>query len=358
MKVAMSEYQGRCDVKGTAVGHAPKVLMDYYNIISEFSDVTVFAPRTILRSIERNVSKTARVFPAYIVMRGHNSFFKKIHNKLGMFRNIRLTLKYAKTDVIWFFNVEFYLMLYLAFCRKPKQKIVCTLFINGYEGGTIAKLKQKIFERAQKKMHIIIASGKGFFYKNAKCVYIPDYIYDESKFKEYKEVHKEGFAICAGTMNRDKQLDELIDAFNKSGYPLKIVGRFYDEKWLEDLKAKANSNITIENKYLEYSEYLELIAKATYCILPYSPEKYGIQTSGVLQESMFLGTVPVAHKRVLSASGAEGIGYEKIEELSTIDFNQDSSVYNEKINDIINKDYTVESVVAKYKEIFGDKEVI
>ena len=154
----MVEYQGRCDENSVAVGHSPKVLADYYNIISGFTKTTVYAPRTILRSMERGSSlvKSAKVLPGYIPMKAHNSLFEKINNKLKMFNNIKLALKNSKDDTVWFFNVEFYLMLYLAFHRKPKQKIVCTLFIEGYKGGLVAKIKQKIFEKAQKKIDVII----------------------------------------------------------------------------------------------------------------------------------------------------------------------------------------------------------
>ena len=114
----MVEYQGRCDENKTAVGHSPKVLMEYYKILSDFTNVSVCAPKTILRSIDREISKKSKVLPHNIVMKSKNSFLTKIKNKIYMFENIKLALKNTDADTVWFFNVEFYFWLYMAFSKK------------------------------------------------------------------------------------------------------------------------------------------------------------------------------------------------------------------------------------------------
>ena len=51
-KLTVCEYQGRCDAKGNAVGHAPKVLSEYVSYVRDDFDVTVYAPETILKASE------------------------------------------------------------------------------------------------------------------------------------------------------------------------------------------------------------------------------------------------------------------------------------------------------------------
>jgi hypothetical protein len=59
-------------------------------------------------------------------------------------------------------------------------------------------------------------------------------------------------------------------------------------------------------------------------------EQYGCRTSGVLIESMFLHTIPIAPRKLLEANGIQGIGYDNIEELKDVNiFNYNCQVdYN------------------------------
>ncbi|OQA26656.1 MAG: hypothetical protein BWY61_00568 [Firmicutes bacterium ADurb.Bin354] len=342
--LTIAEYQGRRDESGRAVGHAPKVLTEYVSCVHEGMDVRIFAPKTVIRSacciagVKKNVSvnesKNAslwkelirehkvRVLPHSIVMKGNISFCGRVMNKLRMFANIRAVLRNAPGDKVWFFNTEYYLMLYLALFGNGGKEIVITTFMEGFragKNGRFAFLKQKIFEKAQKKIKLIIATGPKFEFKNAESVFIPDYVYDPDVYEKYRRKRKDKelkkYAVCLGTMNPEKQLEEMVTAFTRVGFPLIVAGCFYDKDRLAALKEIAGDNIDIRDGYLSRDAYMELLAGAEFAVLPYSPDQYATQTSGVLQEAVFLDTVPLSYNAVLDGNAVPGVGFDSFEDL-------------------------------------------
>ena len=156
-KLVLAEYQGRHDTDGKAVGHAPKVLGEYAQLTADAFDIQILAPRCILKATNEAGRTNAKVLPHSILMKSGNSVFQKIWNKVRMFSNIKIALK-SDSDTIWFFNTEFYLMLYLALFGNGNKKIVCTLFMEKFGSGFMGKIKQKIFEIAQTNMSLIISA--------------------------------------------------------------------------------------------------------------------------------------------------------------------------------------------------------
>ena len=351
MSICMVEYQGRCDEALKAVGHSPKVLEEYYGYIKDLDKVSVLAPETILKDASLEIKEKSSTLPHYILMKSGNSFLEKIANKKYMFDNISNALKKSDADTLWFFNVEFYFWLYMAF-HSTKKRIVVTSFIGGFGGGFVGKIKQRIFEKAQKRIALIIGSGKNFEFKNCVSSYIPDYVFQKEKYEKYLSVKKQKRAVVLGTMGSDKQLEQLIAQFSKINYPLLIAGRFYDKDWFEECKRKSTPNITVTDKYISDEEYLKLLSESEYAILPYSREKYGKQTSGVLQEAMFLNTVPVAFGEVLSASNVSGKSIEAYEELTDEFFNEPVAAYTEKLTERRDSDFSEAVIRDRYKQIF------
>lgn len=352
MKIGMIGYQGRCDEKGVAVGHSPKVLGEYYKIAKNVADVSIYAPKTILRSTSCEISKGAKVLPFSIGMTGKKSLFVKILNKIHMFDNLSLAIKNSDDDILWFYNVEYYFWLYIFLHKRINKKIVCTLFINGYEGGIVAKVKQWVFEKAQRKIDYIVGTGASFSYKNVEHTFIPDYVYEADKLEKYLNVSKQDYAVCLGTMDRGKQLECLIDAFNHSGYRLVIAGRFYDKEWYKELCESSHDNIEIIDDYLDGERYMKLLSEARYCVLPYSPDKYGIQTSGVLQEAMFVDTIPVSFNRVLEGSGLPGVGIESWEDLYDANLLVEDKDIRDSLKRLRENVYDYNVVLDSYKKIF------
>lgn len=336
--IAMVEYQGRCDENARAVGHVPKVLPEYYAYIADDFDVSVYAPDVILKEAsERLTEAYVCTLPYRIVMRGNAPLTERIGNKLNMFKNISYVLKKNHEDVLWFYNVEFYLFLYLALFGNKGNKIAVTLFLDGFHSGALKSIKQKIFEAGQKKVWRCISTGASFNFKNMDSVFIPDYMYDEALYGRYEKNDKGAYAVCLGTMDKGKQLDELINAFNRMSFRLMIAGRFYDEAWYEALRSKASDNIEIRNEYLDTDEYLTLLSKARYVIVPYNEGNYSRQTSGVMQEAVFTGTVIVTHKDILSGNKLPGIGYKDYRDI-TDGLLEDTS-YNKKRDQAVLMEY-------------------
>ena len=330
-KLTVCEYQGRCDAKGNAVGHAPKVLSEYVSYVRDDFDVTVYAPETILKASALKGIKR-KILNDCIVMEGKSSFFSKVFNKFRMFRNISSVLKDSEADKVWFFNTEFYLMLYLALFGNRGKEIYITTFMEGFlagKNGPFAKIKQKIFEKAQKKIKLIIKTGPAFSFKNAPSVFIPDYACDPETFDvpeghipedeeiaEFADKHgKDGFAVCLGTMNSEKQLEEMTEAFKRMDFPLLIAGRFYDDERLAALKRSAGRETLIKNTYLSREDYAWLLKNAFMAVLPYAKDQYSAQTSGVMQEAVFAGTPVMAYEEVLEGNRVPGIGIRSFDSL-------------------------------------------
>jgi len=360
LKIAMIEYQGRCDETGKAVGHAPKVLKEYYNFIKDHFEVEILAPATILKECPEEITKNAFTLNENIVMKGHKTFKDKIDGKLSMFKNIKQAVKNTDADILWFFNVEYYIMLYFGLNRKPSgKKMVFTMFKEGFSGGFAGKIRQFFFGLAQKKIDLIIKTGQGFKYKNTKSVFVSDYYYDEEKYKAYKTDEKENLAVCLGTMGDGKQLEELVESFGKTDYPLKIAGRFYNKERFNKLKESASDNISIEDKYLSEEEYFTLLSKARYTVLPYSKTGYYNQTSGVLQEAVFLDTIPIANVSLLNCNEIKGIGFEDWKDMNStffknLDMKEDAlnNNYYREYKELRENRFSKQKISDSYESIF------
>ena len=342
--IALAEYQGRCDEAGKAVGHAPKVLAEYVRMTEQDHKISIYAPACIVREIPDDIVSCSEIHHLRheIIMKGHMPFIDRILNKFRMFLNIRHILHESDADVIWFFNVEFYLFLYLSIFGNAGKRIVVTMFIDGYHTGALAGIKQKIFERGQRRVSRCISTGPSFEYKNMPSVFIPDYVCDDSIYAKYRGNLKEACAVCLGTMDHGKELDELIEAFNRISYRLVIAGRFYDKSWFEDLKAKAADNIEIRDVYLDQEEYLSLLSHAVYAVLPYNERKYASQTSGVMQEAIFTDTIVLTHSDILTGNKVPGVGYRSYKDITDSLLGDDPNDKNGKRN---------RSILEKYKEL-------
>ena len=317
-RIVMAEYQGRCDTAGTAVGHAPKVMREYGDMLGGLShEVVYYAPAVILKAAGIRKDMPYKKLDHHILMKGKNSLAEKIFNKFRMFANISECLK-SDADIIWFFNTEFYFFLYLAIFGNRGRTVYANSFIGDFGRGFAPGIKRRIFERAQKKIKGIISTGPSFSFKNTKSIFIPDYSYAPEVYDRFRTENKEDIAVCLGTMNPDKKLEEMVEAFNKNGYPLKVVGRFYDKERFEKLKAAAAVNVEIRDEYPDRDDYLKMLGSARYVVLPYPEEKYSMQTSGVLQEAVFLDTIPLTYKAILEGNRIPGGGYSRMDEIGDV----------------------------------------
>ena len=358
--IGMTEYQGRCDEQDKPVGHCPKVLKEYYNFIKDDYLVRVYAPKNILRETDREIQKNSRVLPRRVVMHSKKTLATRIGGKLNMFKNISLAVSQSNEDILWFFNIEWYFMLWLALHKKPRdKKIIVTMFKEGFKGGIAGVFRQFIFNKAKKKIDLIITSGPSFKYGKCETVFIPDYVYSMEKYDKYLNKEKRDEVVCLGTMGDGKQLEELVSVFSMMDYPLTIAGRFYDKERLEALKSMASENVTIIDKYLSDEEYMDMLSSARYTILPYSKTAYTNQTSGVLQEAMFVNTIPIARRDVLTVNEIPGMPFDEWSDMDS-NYSEKLRIYAsnaEKIYSeyaLLRKDrYADYKVRREYKKVFA-----
>ena len=95
-----------------------------------------------------------------------------------------------------------------------------------------------------------------------------------------------------------------------------------------------------------------MLAEAKYTVLPYSPVNYASQTSGVMQEAMFLDTVPVTYEAILSGNGIPGVGFSAWKNLSAEQLAQDTTVFLREYQRLRKNEYSEDSVREKYQDIF------
>ncbi len=184
---------------------------------------------------------------------------------------------------------------------------------------------------------------------------MPDYLYGEEQYLCYQRLEKQEKAVCLGTMNRYKCLEELTDIFSESGYPLLIIGRFDDTRRFEQLKQRGGENIQIENRLLGQKEYYEILGSAKFSILPYDMKQYQNRTSGVLLESLYVGSIPVAPAGLLGQNKLPGIGYGDLKELASIDLKNVPADKIERERRLVLEEFGEGKAVEAFENVFQVK---
>ena len=87
-----------------------------------------------------------------------------------------------------------------------------------------------------------------------------------------------------------------------------------------------------------------MIAESKYTLLPYKLERYENATSGILLESIFLKSIPIAPKWLLENNNISGIGYDNLDDLPK-SINELNNVTREYTFDI--EDYRKDNIEKK-----------
>ena len=180
---------------------------------------------------------------------------------------------------------------------------------------------QWIYRQALKKIQGVIYTQKGLQIPHDNTLWTPDYFYDKKIYDKYRKMEKQDKVVCLGTMNRYKKLEELVEVFKEIPYQLEICGRFDDNERYQKLLAMKSENIAITNTVLSEEEYYTKLGQAKYSILPYDMEQYTNRTSGVLLESLYVGSIPIAPKQLLEQTDLPGYWYERMEVLKYENWN-------------------------------------
>ncbi|MCM1125475.1 MAG: hypothetical protein NC429_03305 [Lachnospiraceae bacterium] len=321
VRVLLVDYYGTCNKEGEPVGHSSKVLAEYSNLLKEKCKVgAAVSPCLIPKEIEKYNEIISLKYN--ICTEDAKSIAGRIRDKFKLFYNIRQAFKIKGYDVLWFYRTDFflYLFLYLFYRKEKEYKLIVQVYQDEFGKGWLGSLLKKIFMAGVSKADGIIYTRQGMQFPHRNTFYMPDYYYSEEKYAKYLGVKKQYKVVCLGAMNPYKKLEELVEVFNVNGICLEIKGFFYDKKRYEELCKVKKDNITIENRILGEEEYYSIMAEAQYSILPYDIQQYSGRTSGVLQESIFLGCIPIAPYQLLKENGSAGIGYEELRDLAERDF--------------------------------------
>lgn len=312
--IKMCNYYGMCDKEGDPIGHTIKVTNEYAGLLKERYAIHLLASPCIVRKCNRVYFEQVKALE-YNICVSFNSILKRIVDKFKLLININQV--FGDEGVLFFYQVDFFFFLYiLLFYRKQREtKIICLIYHQDFTGGKISIILQSIYNRALKKIDGVIYTQQGKAVNHKQTVWIPDYFYSEKQYASYQRITKKDRVVCVGTMNQYKQLETLVMAFAGKEIKLVIAGQFDDtERYNALLKIKTD-NIEIHNKKLSYEEYMEFLATSKYSILPYDMKQYVNRTSGVLLESIYVGSIPIAPRVLLTQNNLPGIGYEEFRDL-------------------------------------------
>lgn len=334
-KIALIDYIGDSLKNGELVGHPVNVGNQYIDMLKEKYQLYSVAPENEVHNLNTDNSISLR----HNSIRNKNSRIQIIINYFNEFKNLYYVWKSCDSkDILFFFNVDYALYFFLIFHNR--RKVICHTFtcIIDSEPIIINMLKKSLLHFSRKKISLQLFSNFNFRTYAQSNLFVPDFLYSKKTYDKYISDVKAEKIICVGTMSDSvKELKKMVEIFNNVDYKLEIIGRFFDAALYEELVRIKNPNITIRNKFISNEEYYSLIASAKYCILPYRVSCYMHRTSGVLLESIFLKSIPIAPNSILQNNRISGIGYSDMNELSSIDF------YNFDAASILNKWEIVDS---------------
>ena len=314
--ILMVDYYGTCDEKGKAIGHSPKVAREYRELFSEKETVALAVSPCIACEVRDAGFDDVYCLPYNIIESNYNKLSKRITDKFKLFVNIHHAFRIRGYDLLWFYRVDFFLFLYMLFAGKRKSRRICLIYQMGGGTGVLEKVINFVYKTGLMKFDGVIYTQPKMKIPVKMSLYMPDYWYKKDKYAHFAALPKAEKAVCLGAMNPYKQLEELVDIFNKSGYPLEIAGYFFDKARVARLKARAKENVSIRDCILSEEEYYEKLGGARYSILPYDMNQYKNRTSGILLESAFLRVIPVAPDRLLKENELSGIGYDSFSEIA------------------------------------------
>lgn len=341
--ITIVDYISHSDESNKPMGHPIKVINEAIDLLVPFTSVEVAASKNHIGEVKNTDRIKLKELPYHI-----NAFSEdKMGNLIKKWKNLRELFR-SQIGIKWFINVDFSMFLYLFLFGSKKNKIWITLCYNPLKDLVV--WKKKIIIHVLNKADLIIVTNKNFLKAvPGNVVFIPDYYYKEELYRKYQCSSKKNQVVCLGTMGETKQLEDLVEVAKSLSIPVIIKGNFaHDIERFNRLKKQAEGykNIFVENKYVGNDEYYKTISESEYVILPYDMTLYDERTSGILLETVFLRSVPVAPNKLLEYNNIEGIGYDLMSEL-------ESRLVNPIVTDII-----IEKNDVFVKKNFSEKAIM
>ena len=98
--IVFIDYCGSCDGEGKAIGHSPKVLMEYADLLKDHYKLEAILPLCVHESVKEGTFDRITNLPYQIVEEGNRGLLKRLVDKYKLFRNIGLANRY--TTFRWF----------------------------------------------------------------------------------------------------------------------------------------------------------------------------------------------------------------------------------------------------------------
>ena len=309
-RIYLVEYLNYVNENKADIGHGRKVLSDTFKMLSPMYDVVTISSEVYSKDIS-GLKKNIRIISQHT-----NGRIKVLLKKLG---NIISSFMIAKDSIMWFTNVEWTLLAFMAI-YKPKVPIVLTLYRNvvadmDLPGTKFKTLKKHLVKKGLSKADLLVVTNPNLLLANNQ-IHIPDYYYDDT-YEKYQGNEKDTYVVCLGAMRSSKDLRGVVEHFSNTDINVKIIGHFSDKNEYGYLQSHRGKNIEIVDQKLPYDSYYDILSKAEFSIMPYDMKCYKEATSGILLESIFLNTIPIAPSEILKENMIDGIGYSNINELPT-----------------------------------------
>ncbi len=339
-KAAIAEYINLENEKGEAVGHSPKVLEESADLLKNHCKIRVICSDSLKRYIGLEY-ETVQVIGNYHKMNKAFMFFNRWKNLNKIFDSVK------DCDMVWFTNVDWVLFFYLAFKKNIKIPIVVTLYrdivsdMKNYRSG-IRRIFGKICLSSMRRIMLYVVTNPSLkLFDNQ--IMLPDFYYSK-KYDKYSDTKKKEQIVCLGAMRGTKDLIGVVKHFSGTDIKVIIAGDFMYKDEYQQLLEIADENISIEDKVLPFDQYYRMIAESKYTLLPYKIERYENATSGILLESLFLKSIPIAPKWLLENNNIMGIGYDTLNSLPK-SMSELNNLISEQTFDI--EDYKKENIEKK-----------
>lgn len=338
-RLVMVDCRTTTDDRGNPIGHGIKVANEYGDLLIDDFQLRYY--------LNAEVESFCRSNDVCVIGKSPEKVSDKFKKLVAYYKAIKYVYREERNSNVWFYVPDFYIYLFLLLIPKGKRHISVTV----YEDFCNSRIKHFVFDRLMKKIDLAIVTNQ--YYNNcaSNTVEITDFIYSDDRYRAYNKDHKKDLVVCLGTMNVKKKLHEAVKVFAQNGYSLLIAGQFTDKKMYDQLMAEKTDNIIIEDRYIDENEYYAILGEAKYSLIPYDAEFYKNRTSGVIQESAFVGAIPITCQSILDFSGLRGVGYESINDLQLPDEAEchDISEFNNRVVDL---HYDYRSVQKKLVEAF------
>lgn len=312
--IFVAEYKNFVSSDGIPVGHGKKAFLEIQTILADLG----FDVEGVSSKEYSQIDGNSNV----IQEKQHAILNSTLHNKNNpinefryLFKNIKTLFTETGNSPVWFTNVDDVLFIYLAM-KRVNSPIIVTAYrdVSLVNGSKLKhKFKKWLLLRGINKVSLFVVTNPNLhIYKNQ--IFLPDYFYTK-EYEKYLVETKEQQILCIGEMRGAKDIKGVVNHFKGTETRIVLAGLFSDVDLLNWVQDNKTDNIVLINRILPYDEYYELIAKSLFVILPYDMRVYNSSTSGVLLDTIFLDSIPIAPRQLLKANNVQGIEYDKLQDL-------------------------------------------